>query len=144
MTTSQAIPETVSQSKIVKEFYDDNGEITGLISFDTGADGTYIRFDCDCLDALPYCKAQCCALVGTRVYPHEVENFDFPLEEEDYDGSLVMRRDPDGFCHCLDKNSRQCKIYENRPETCRSFHCTRGARMRGWKLSNRVHRHSVS
>lgn len=120
---------------------------SGSISLEQGADGLWMRFDCDCTDALPYCQAQCCGLIGTFVFPEEIGTEVgkiFPsLVESDSSGRWVMKRDSDGFCHCLDRETRTCEIYSDRPNTCRSFHCTRGAEVRGWKFSNYVHRQTT-
>lgn len=115
---------------------------SGTISMELGADGAYLRFDCNCLDALPYCKAQCCALIGTMVLESEYER---GVVEVDLVSSTeaTTKRDCDGFCTYLDRRSRMCQIYNERPQTCKEFHCTRGVGMRGWKLSNRVHRQSA-
>lgn len=114
---------------------------SGEISVEQGADGIYLRFDCDCLDALPICQAQCCALPGTIVLPEEVESgVDYPLDWDDESKVFVLHRDSDGFCSCLDRRSRTCGIYQNRPQTCKIFHCTRGASQRGWKIPNAVYR----
>lgn len=114
---------------------------SGEIRLEVGADGTFLLFDCECTDALPYCKAQCCGLVGTIVFQDELDDKLLPVE---LDGeSLVLTRDADGFCSCLDRRTRLCGIYPDRPRTCQNFHCTRGAHQRGWKLANRVHRQSM-
>jgi hypothetical protein len=111
---------------------------SGEIRMESGADGAWLLFDCDCLDALPYCKAQCCGLIGTVVFPEELETKELPVE---FDGeTLVMARDADGFCSCLNRETRTCEVYEDRPMTCQQFHCTRGASQRGWKLANSVNR----
>lgn len=110
---------------------------SGEVRLELGADGTYLMFDCDCLDALPMCHSQCCALKGTEIHsPEEEERLDKYLEWDDVHGMIVMIRDADGFCTALDRPTSRCSIYDDRPQTCRSFHCTRGARMRGWKLPN--------
>ena len=115
---------------------------SGTISFQLGSDGVWLRFDCDCADALPYCQAQCCALIGTVVFPDEIIDKLVPETgvELDNKSRWVMKRESDGFCECLDRQTRTCNIYENRPQTCRQFHCTRGAEQRGWKQTNYVHR----
>lgn len=116
---------------------------SGEIALEQGADGLYLRFDCDCIDALPYCQAQCCALVGTIVFPEELNaQPNLPVDWDDELKQFVLNRDSDGFCTCLDRRTRLCSIYQQRPSTCQKFHCTRGASQRGWKLSNRVHRQS--
>lgn len=134
----EAAVQIIPRKQVLKSF--PNGEI----SLELGADGVYLRFDCDCLDALPYCQAQCCAMPGTVVFEEEAEEkglrdlveIDFSMNE------LVMVRDSDGFCGCLNRETRLCEIYGNRPDTCKRFHCTRGADARGWKLPNRLQRQS--
>lgn len=112
---------------------------SGEIRVEQGADGLYLLFDCDCLDALPICQAQCCSLRGIGVEAYEEEKYsDSMIEWDDQMNLAVMIRGADGFCNCLNRENRTCQIYENRPRTCSSFHCTRGARVRGWKLSNAV------
>lgn len=117
---------------------------SGNIRVESGADGLYILFDCDCLDALSVCKAQCCRLRGIGVYPEEQDKLDEFLEWDGELGMPVMIRDADGACCKLDRNTCTCTIYEDRPITCQKFHCTKGSTQRGWKLSNNVKRHSDS
>ena len=113
---------------------------SGEIAIEQGADGIFLRFDCDCIHALVYCQAQCCALIGTAVFPEELEKTDYPVEWDDSINGWVLVRDSDGFCTCLDKEKRLCRIYPDRPQTCQKFHCTRGADQRGWKIPNSVYR----
>ena len=113
---------------------------SGEIAIEQGADGIFLRFDCDCMHALPYCQAQCCGLIGTAVFQEELELVDYPCEWDDSMGCWVLSRDSDGFCTCLDREHRLCSIYEDRPRTCKEFHCTRGASQRGWKIPNSVYR----
>ena len=115
---------------------------SGEIAVEQGADGLYLRFDCDCTHALPVCQAQCCGLIGTVVHQEELKEISFPVEWDDELNQWVLQRASDGFCRCLDRDTRLCHIYSDRPHTCREFHCTRGADQRGWKLSNRVSRQS--
>lgn len=129
----------IPRVQVVKEFEDG-----GQIRIETGADGAWLLFDCECTDALPYCKAQCCALLGTVVRPSELEETAYRVDFDETLGAFVLRRDADGFCTYLDRGCRACSIYEERPQTCRDFHCTRGATQRGWKLNNAVHRQSMS
>lgn len=115
---------------------------SGEIRLEMGADGLYLLFDADCLDCLPYCKAQCCSLHGITITEEEWEDFNgrIPTEPNERLQSYEMRRDADGFCACLHRETRRCGIYEERPQTCRTYHCTRGAYQRGWKLPNSVQR----
>lgn len=119
------------------------------VRIEDGADGTWWIFDGDCLEMLPYCRAQCCALKGTIIFDEEIENLAKIYGEEaankiiSYSSELdefVLKRDSDGRCTCLDRDSKLCSIYENRPNTCQQFHCSRGSGMRGWKMENVVRR----
>lgn len=115
---------------------------SGQIRTEIGADGIYILFDCDCQDALPFCKASCCGLPGTYVMPHEIPGLNEVAEkllrtivvyqpQERY--AYQMRRDADGFCSCLNRDKRLCEIYDERPKVCQDFHCSKGVN-RGWKF----------
>ena len=117
---------------------------SGEVRIETGADGAYLLFDCDCMDALPYCKAQCCALLGTTVGFDELAQVDYDAHFDGDLGAAVLKRDADGFCTYLDREKRCCSIYEDRPRTCQAFHCSRGPLARGWKLANAVSRQSIS
>ncbi|MEG4485269.1 YkgJ family cysteine cluster protein [Microcoleus sp. D2_18a_B4] len=133
---------TIAHQSVLKEFFKD-GIKTGEIRLELGADAVWLQFDCDCIDALPYCQAQCCALIGTTVLPEELLNFNYPVDiSPNAEIEITMQRSADGFCKCLNRESRTCNIYENRPDTCKAFHCTKGADVRGWKLGNRVNRQS--
>lgn len=120
---------------------------SGEIAIERGADGAYLQFDCDCLDALPYCQAQCCALKGIVVLPEEegieLNNSPYPLVWNDNMNFWEMKKSADGYCACLDRETRRCGVYEQRPATCKEFHCTKGHGVRGWKLPNQVIRHST-
>ncbi|MFB2833479.1 YkgJ family cysteine cluster protein [Floridanema evergladense] len=112
---------------------------SGEIRTESGADATYLVFDCDCLDALPWCKAQCCSLKGTVVHMEELTELLGKTILNDVHGRYEMKRECDGFCTCLDRDKRLCTIYEQRPQTCQDFHCSRGLQ-RGWPLPNTVSR----
>ena len=136
----KAIPRVT----VIQEFKDEQGECTGQITSQSGADGAWIQFDCECTDALPICRAQCCSLRGTFLTDEEAMSGEYDCFTDPQSGIAQLRRDADGACTYLDRNTRQCSIYETRPNTCRQFHCTRGADVRGWKLSNGVARHSIT
>ncbi len=130
--------KTIPRKTIIAEFP------SGEIRIENGADGAWILFDCDCLDALPYCRAQCCALRGTCVQQEEQDYANYESYLDPILGLRVLKRDADGFCYALNRETKTCNIYENRPQTCRDFHCTRGVNMRGFKLSNSVNRQSIN
>lgn len=136
--------ERIPRVHVLKEFRDsETGEITGQITSSIGSDGTWIQFNCSCLDALPTCFAQCCALRGTYLTEEEANTGEFDCYPEPDTGLPVLRRDSDGFCVYLDRDTRRCSIYESRPIACQKFHCTRAADTRGWKLANHVDRQST-
>ena len=115
---------------------------SGEIAVEDGGDGPFLRFDCDCIDALPYCKARCCALPGIAITAEEAEQIKRATKNalpvvvttNKEDNSLEMAHRSDTYCRCNDPESRTCTIYKDRPKTCRDFHCTRGHDMRGWRL----------
>ena len=121
---------------------------SGVIAMERGADGTFLRFDCECEDALPYCQSMCCSLHGIAVDEDEVDpvceafarvskepqtKFNLPVINND-EGEPEMVRSCDSWCVALDRGTRACTIYNDRPKTCRDFHCTRGENQRGWRL----------
>lgn len=116
---------------------------SGEIATERGADGTYLRFDCDCEHAIEHCHSMCCSLPGILVEEDEIERVEkawakvsggkVPATERNHDDTQqVMKRDSDSWCRCLDRETRACRIYADRPATCRNFHCTRGEDARGW------------
>jgi hypothetical protein len=109
---------------------------SGEIRSEVGADGLHILFDCDCLDALPFCKSTCCAMPGTVVTPEEYERLSEInpklVIQNPLDGDYEMRRESDGYCAALNRETGLCSIYEERPNVCRRFHCSRGLQ-RGWR-----------
>lgn len=116
---------------------------SGNIRLESGADGLYLLFDADCVDCLPFCKAHCCSLNGILLTQEEAEEFiasEIPIEWHPDLHDHEMRRDADGFCACLDRQTRRCSIYEHRPLTCKQFHCTKGALQRGFKIPNEINR----
>jgi Fe-S-cluster containining protein len=64
------------------------------------------------------CQACCCQL-EVRI----VTDTGVPFQYIEFDkwGSEVMKRADDGWCQALDRNTLMCRIYENRPLTCREF-----------------------
>ena len=64
------------------------------------------------------CKACCCRLevilMGEDAPPER-------FVETDRWGGQVMARLDDGFCAALDRSTRRCTIYAQRPGVCRDF-----------------------
>lgn len=115
---------------------------SGTIDMAVGADGVYLQFNCDCSDALPYCKAACCCLPGIEVEKDELctdlDKMTLPVVTNE-EGNEEMKRGADGFCVLNSPTTKLCTRYDERPETCREFHCSRGHGMRGWRLDLNRH-----
>jgi hypothetical protein len=103
---------------------------SGTIDLEAGGDGVYLQFNCDCADALPYCKARCCSINGILLNDAEARSGLFEASGDPPE----LKRCADGYCCYNDRGSRSCTVYEQRPVTCRDFHCSRGPLMRGWRL----------
>jgi Fe-S-cluster containining protein len=114
---------------------------TGTIRLAQGGGGPLLQFDLDCLEALPYCQARCCALEGMDVDRETLEAGVLAKTlakrglrfAHDGDTTLLPRR-ADGYCAANDPQARTCTCYDQRPATCQHFHCTRNADTRGWAL----------
>jgi len=71
--------------------------------------------DISCSD----CKACCCRLEVMLM--GEDEHVPAELTVRDPWGGWVMRREADGWCAALDRNTMRCTIYELRPLICRDY-----------------------
>jgi Fe-S-cluster containining protein len=64
------------------------------------------------------CEACCCRLevllMGDDAVPPQ-------FSARDRWGGSVMRREADGWCAALDRNTMRCTIYARRPTVCREF-----------------------
>ena len=79
----------------------------------------------DCLSRVHLCKAACCRLP-------------FALSHQDVREGIVrwnlgqpylIEHDGDGYCVHMDRDSRGCGIYANRPVPCRGFDCRNDRRI---------------
>ena len=125
---------------VLQEFTNDEGAVTGQITTQSGDAGTWLRFDCSCADARPFCRGHCCSLKGTYLSPEEAASGQYEAYPDPENGLMELRKESDGFCIYFDRDTRTCGIYENRPGVCRDFHCSQGAGVRGWKFPNVVYR----
>jgi len=64
------------------------------------------------------CEACCCRLEVLLMGDDEVPP---ELSARDAWGGWVMRREADGWCAALDRNTMRCTIYARRPIVCRDF-----------------------
>jgi hypothetical protein len=105
---------------------------SGTIDLVEGGDGVFLQFNCDCLDALPYCHARCCALTGITLDFDEALTGKYEYDMNDREAEL--KRGADGYCIYNSRKNHLCTIYKDRPWTCQTFHCSRGVGMRGFRL----------
>jgi hypothetical protein len=105
-----------------------------------------IEFNCNCLDALEVCQAQCCRRSGYSVElePDEVGRFRSVPHPTRLGVTLLAKKDDGLSCYYLGDAFGTCTIYERRPTMCRQWHCSpRGqekdleivVRDAGWVLS---------
>ena len=64
------------------------------------------------------CEAICCRLEVLLITDTGVPD---EFIETDKWGGMTMARSKDGWCSALDRSTKLCSIYENRPWICREF-----------------------
>jgi Fe-S-cluster containining protein len=114
---------------------------TGTIDLRFHNDTLYLQFNCSCADALPYCGALCCRGrpdVNVALKPGEKEKY----QHHNYDDNLTVLQWDGERCTYLDEQNL-CKIHEEKPQTCQTWHCSPEGvgeeiteRQVGWKLSS--------
>jgi hypothetical protein len=80
--------------------------------------------DIDCASRLHLCQARCCTLTVVLDAQDVEDGLRF-----DIDHPYVLRHDADGWCHHLDRGSRGCTVYAQRPAPCRRFDCREDSRI---------------
>jgi len=66
------------------------------------------------------CKALCCRL-EVRLIDEADEKIPEKFTEIVENQYYVMKREKDGWCTCLDRETMLCTIYEIRPFLCRDY-----------------------
>jgi len=73
----------------------------------------------DCESRVHLCQARCCTF--------SVELSRQDLEEGgllwDIEQPYLLRREADGLCSHLDRTTKACGVYQNRPAACRTYDC---------------------
>ncbi len=64
------------------------------------------------------CAACCCKLQVSLMSGDDVPEH---LTEDDERNTTVMRRESDGWCAALNRDTLRCTIYARRPLICREF-----------------------
>jgi hypothetical protein len=89
-----------------------------------------LQFNCDCMDALPYCKALCCRMrsgVNVLLDPDEIGKF----KSKPYRGNYILQSNPetDACAHLSAKC--ECTVHQDKPRMCRAWHCSPGGKGEG-------------
>ena len=81
--------------------------------------------DVDCASLLPICHGRCCSLT----FELTTQDLDEGVVRWEVEQPYVILHDRDGYCAHLDRPTRSCSIYEQRPAACRGFDCRGDARI---------------
>lgn len=72
---------------------------------------------------------ECCVKLSPYLTPEEFQSgkyvYTFLNSPNNTIPCIAIPRDEEG-CFYLDKTTRKCKIYEDRPKACRQFDCRKG------------------
>lgn len=82
-----------------------------------------VRIDCE--NRLHLCRAACCRLR----FALSVQDVEEGTVKWDLGHPYMIRHDADGYCHQLDRTTRHCGIYQNRPIVCRGYDCRKDKRI---------------
>lgn len=102
-----------------------------------------LQFNCECTDALPYCKANCCRMrsgLNVVLQPEEVNKFASTLVKSSGLHVLQPQKETDACVYLSDTD--MCVVHEDKPAMCKAWHCSPGGkgdgilvRDGGWFLS---------
>jgi hypothetical protein len=93
---------------------------------------TVLQFNCECVDALPYCKANCCrARSGLNVVlqPDEVGKFQSRLIKSSGLHVLPGTAQTDACVYLSEEN--KCNVHTDKPKMCGAWHCSPGGKGEG-------------
>lgn len=87
-----------------------------------------LEFNCDCMDALPYCRAMCCRLrpiVNTTVLSEERRLYAH-MPHPNHPELNILQTKANGFdCIYLGEDDK-CAVHYHKPQSCRRYHCSPG------------------
>jgi Fe-S-cluster containining protein len=90
-----------------------------------------VQIDCD--QRLPLCRGACCRLS----FALTVQDLEEGAVKWALGRPYMIRHDADGYCHHLERETKHCGIYAQRPIVCRSYDCRKDKRI--WAdFENRV------
>ena len=79
----------------------------------------------DCATRLSLCKARCC----TMTFPLSFQDINERVVEWEYYRPYQIRQRADGYCCHSDSETRACRVYDQRPATCRLYDCRHDRRI---------------
>jgi len=79
----------------------------------------------DCEKRIPVCRARCCSFTVEM----SKQDLDEGLLLWEIEQPYVLRREADGLCSHLDRVTRSCGAYQNRPAACRTYDCRNDERI---------------
>lgn len=134
LITVEELDERKAQvTKRLAEKFAEKGMGVALTAEEKDAEGAPLNAEIDCENRLEQCHAACCrlrfALTARDVEEGRIKwNLGQPY---------MIRQGEDGYCHHLDRESRGCGVYEERPFVCRAYDCRKDRRI--WEdFENRV------
>jgi hypothetical protein len=112
-------------TKRLAEKFAEKGMGVALTAEEKDAGGAPLNAEIDCGSRLSLCHAACCrlrfALTARDVEEGRIKwNLGQPY---------MIRQGDDGYCHHLDRESRGCGVYEERPFVCRAYDCRKDRRI---------------
>jgi Fe-S-cluster containining protein len=79
----------------------------------------------DCENRIALCRGACCRLS----FALTVQDLEEGRVKWDLGRPYMIRHDEDGYCHHVERTSKRCGIYENRPVVCRAYDCRKDKRI---------------
>ena len=79
----------------------------------------------DCENRIPLCRGACCRLS----FALTVQDLEEGAVKWALGRPYMIRHDADGYCHHLERETKQCGIYDQRPIVCRSYDCRKDKRI---------------
>jgi Fe-S-cluster containining protein len=87
----------------------------------------------DCESRMALCRGACCRLS----FALTVQDLEEGRVKWDLGRPYMIRHDEDGYCHHVERTSKRCQVYANRPVVCRAYDCRKDKRI--WEdFENRV------
>jgi Fe-S-cluster formation regulator IscX/YfhJ len=111
--------------RLMRKFTDQGMGVVALQEFDQDKYQFNEEVEIDCENRVHLCRAACCRL-------------ELALSKQDIEEGIVkwnlgkpylIARDADGYCRHLDRESRRCSVWRQRPIPCRGYDCREDERV---------------